>query len=251
MPRIHIDRNDELRLFDDVLASRRPERILLLEGPSQTGKSTLLDEFRKRRGGHLWALANFKSLKESAIGVLGEWADALGSIAFNQFRAACSQSAAGADVTITGNRLIGAQVDIALGPLDESQRQARRALLTEAFFADLRLARAQAVIVIDTFEQAAPDVQTWLSGVFLPRARRTPGVIVVVSGQQVPALDREFDECCCRRRLSGLRPEDWNDYARLVGAPLSPEIVVAFHRRFDGIPGEMEKTLLMFVEGGA
>jgi len=252
MPRrIHIDREEELRLFGDVLAGRCPERILLFEGASQTGKSTLLDEFRKQCGAHPWALVNFKSMTYGAMEFLGELAESLSPLAFDQFQATCARLAAGAVVTITGNRLIGAQVDVVLGALDENQRQAQRAVLTEAFFADLREADARAVIVIDTFEKAASDVREWIGGVFLQRAYRTPGVVAVIAGQSVPALDREWDECCCHRHLSGLQPEDWREYAQRVGAPLSQETVFAFHQRFEGIPGEMEKTLLMFAEGGA
>jgi len=247
--RIHVDRDEELRLFDDVLAEHRPERVLLFEGASQTGKSTLLDEFRKRRGNCRWALVNFKSMAYGAVEFLGELADALNPIVFDQFRATCTRLAAGAVVTISGNRLIGAQVDVVLGVLDEGQRQAQRAVLTEAFFADLRQAYAPVVIAIDTFEKAASDVQPWVGGVFLLRALRTPDVVVIVSGQSVPALDREWDECCCRCHLKGLRPEDWHEYAQRVGAPVSQETAIAFHHLFDGIPGEMEKAFAKLMGG--
>jgi hypothetical protein len=241
--RIHIDREEELRLFDDVLAGRRAERILLLEGSSQTGKSSLLSEFGKRCGVCHWALVNFKdTLSFGAMQFLGELADTLSPIAFDQFRAQCAQMAASATVTITGNRLIGSKIDVALGQLDDSQRQARYTLLTGAFFADLRQSHQQVVMAIDTFEQAANEVRAWISGILLPRAHRTPGVVIVIAGQSVPVLDREWDEHCCHHHLSGLQREFWYEYFQRTDVTVSRETAFAFHQLFDGIPGEMEKV---------
>ncbi len=131
----------------------------------------------------------------------------------------------------------------------ENQRQAQLITLTKVFFADLHRASTQIVVAIDTFEKATSEVQAWISDVFLLYARRTPGVVVIIAGQSVPDLDREWDEYCCHCPLRGLRPEHWHEYAQRVGVTLSKETTFAFHKLFDGIPGEMEKAFQKLMEG--
>lgn len=106
--------------------------------------------------------------------------------------------------------------------------------------------------MFDSCEKATPEARSWLWDLFLALAHpeRTPGLVVVVSGQELPDPSGEWEDCCRRLPLAGLEPDHWWEYAQRLKLPLSEETVRAFHVRFAGLPYEMANTLGLFATGG-
>lgn len=237
------NREDELDLFDRMIAGRTEERILLLEAEGQIGKSTLLLAFERRCLHDVPCAA--VDLKGSSTGlheVFYRLCDALGWDYFPTFRA-CVESLG--RVTIDRNVIIGrAEIEVALRTPDEGDRAARRAQLTQALFDDLRAWEGCLVLLFDTYEQADLEVRDWLAGPCLARARRTANLVVVVAGRQVPVPSIEWASCCHHHRLGAVEDVDaWENYARRQGWPVPRAWIEGFCAALRGHPGQVDEML--------
>jgi hypothetical protein len=159
-----------------------------------------------------------------------------------------------ADVTIRGVVQIGQpQIQVVLGGPDAQTRRERRRVLTDALIADLRdwlAAAGCAVIIVDTFNiegdniKVEPELREWLEGVFLPHVRRTPGLVVVVAGQQTPKPNLTWNACCDHITLGPLAdPHEWMPFVAAVGATASLEVVSAFCHSCRGEPSAIAMML--------
>ena len=255
--RHHVDREPELNRFEDMLHGRQDERILLIEAPSGRGKTWLLLECQKRAGlsGAACALID---LRVGGVGV----SDALATLGeefgwgnLGRFqREVAELSRLTAEVTIHGVVQIGRpQIQVVLGGQDEQTRRERRRLLTDALMADLRAWLGQtrrAVIIVDTYnvegedKKVEPELREWLEGVLLPHVRRTPGLVVIVAGQQTPEVNVGWEACCCRIELGPLDdPRQWMPFVAAVGATASFEVVSAFCHSCHGEPSAIATLL--------
>ncbi len=234
------DREEEVRLFEGMLSPQADERILLIEAPGGRGKTTLLNQFARccgRRG-----LAAF-DLKGQSVGlheVFYEMCDALSWANFSYLAEAVGRLA---NVTISRNTLIGQNtIQVALHADDESSRSARRAEVTRAFFEDVRRMSPPPVLLFDTFEQAAPEIGEWFSQIFLPNVQRSPGLVAVVAGRQVPAETIAWRGC-----LRHLLPIDnhthWQSYCERTGLLLHVEAIKTICVISAGHPDDIVKYL--------
>ena len=221
----NVDRENELALFEAMLAGQTGERILLMCAESGWGKSILLREFERRRPTNIqhFAKLDFKSCTGLAE-TLSHLCDALGWGNFLHFQAAVQAIVQPMQVNVAQNVMIGQnQIAVALGGPDQQTSEARRADLTNALFADLR-ALGRVLLLLDTFEKGDEGVQAWLSGSFLPRAQRSPELYVVLAGQRVPEQSLDWD--CCDLPLGPIAPEHWLAYAQSLGIQgLSLELI--------------------------
>ncbi len=159
-----------------------------------------------------------------------------------------------AEVTIHGVVQIGRpQIQVVLGGPDEQARRERRRVLTDALIADLRAwlgSAGRAVIIVDTYnvaganQKVGPELREWLEGVFLPHVRRTPGLVVVVAGQQTPEVSASWEACCDRIELGPLdKPHEWMPLCQRGGRTASLEVVSAFCHRYQGEPSAIAMSL--------
>ena len=145
------DRKSEFALFQEMIAGQSGCRILLLRGPSNTGKTVCIAELLAYTQ-HLNVTGTLLDFKGCPL-----LDDLFGTLRFD------------------------------LGP--GILLSAYAAHGTARFFhlmSDLQQLAKPLLLVFDTYEQASADAQNWLESQLLPRLDRAPGVIVVIGGQQVP-----------------------------------------------------------------
>jgi hypothetical protein len=234
------DREAEFELFNQILTGHFKERILLIKAPGGRGKSTLLKAFMDRCAAIPHVPVDLKGQTVGLHDIFYQIGDTLGWGHFSNFATAVGQLA---QVNISRNVLIGwSTIQVALQAGDESNRQNRRAILTQALFNDLRILPQPPVLIFDTFEGASPEVGEWFSHAFLPGAYRSPGLVVVVAGREVP-----LETIAWRCHLHVLPPiEDhqlWYDFCQQAGLGVHVEGVKVLCTLFKGHPDEIVKAL--------
>lgn len=236
-----VDRELELGLFERMLAGETPERILLVSAESGWGKSELLREFAHRCPTELhYAPLDFKAGGIGLAELLSRLRDSLGLAHFPTLNAAVTQLA-NPTINIPGNVLIGQNtIEVALNAPDEQTREARRAALTTAFFADLR-AMGKVLLVFDTFEKCDEGIKVWLGGTFLNHAHRSPNLVVVIAGQKVPeaTIDWEHQHI----PLKGIAAEHWHRHAQANGIAVSLDWINGCCHALQGHPLKMAELL--------
>jgi hypothetical protein len=243
---VHVDRHDELRLFEDLLEGRRDERILLVEGPPGLGKTLLMLEYGRmaREAGVPCARVDLKLPGTAAFDVLGTMCEEWVECPFRQFRWQVEAlQRPGAEVTVRGVVQFGrSTIRVAMSDPDETARRERRWLVTGAVMADVREwleGEGRAVMLLDSYDpdKVTPDVQQWVEGTLLPHVRRTPGLVVVVAGQRTPPASAMWEEVCCRLELGPLDdPDDWMVFVEAEEIQATREVVSAMCHVFEGHP---------------
>jgi AAA ATPase domain len=199
------------RAFDALLQPTCDRRILLLCGPSGTGKTRLLEHClaRKPPGVPLVPI----DLRGSTTGVaeiFSRFCFALTWSLLTQFtaRVAALEGGAATRIVVDRNWQLGFnnRISVVLHTGDEASRGQRSTELTDALFEDLARMTGPLLILFDTFEHAPSDVKDWLRGPFLARAAQTTTIRVVIAGQQIPdSKNIEWGHCCDLHNLRGVR----------------------------------------------
>jgi hypothetical protein len=245
-PHVHVDREKELRLFQHILEGRREERILLVEAPTGLGKTLLMLEYQRlaHQADIPCAMLDLRHVGVAVFEILAtlcaEWVDC----PFEQFRRQVeSLQQPAAHVDLRRIFQIGRPtIQVAMSAPDEATRRERRRLVTEALMADLRgwlRGERRAVMLVDTYnpDLVTPELRQWVEGVLLPHVRRTPGLIAVVAGQEIPPVSVMWEGICCRLRLGPLdNPDDWMDFVEDESIPVDRRTVSAFCHAHKGHP---------------
>lgn len=236
---LHVNREQEVALFLDILQGARRAHILLIKAAGGMGKSSLLREFWKQSRDIQRALIDLKGLVESWV-VLGKLADRLGREHFERFDDKLAEFAGAGKVTLDRTTLVATHVEASFGPIDPTQHKMRRQMLTKAFFQDLEAlharSRQQALFLFDTFDQANPEVQDWLGGSFLDWIRRYRWLVTVIAGRSIPEPDISWEELCLRHTLHRLERSHVREYLRRVELSLSEEEIGIVYDISDGNP---------------
>ncbi len=239
-PNLPADRENELNLFTRMISGQVDERILLIKATGGRGKSTLLKVFVRHCAGKPHVPVDLKGRTFGLHEIFYQICDTLGWSNFDGFAAAVSNLA---NVTIARNTLIGRPtIQVALHADDEDSRNARRTALTQAFFDDLRALPRPPILLFDTFDATPPEVSEWFSQTFLPHAYRSPKLVVVIAGREVPV---ETIAWSCH--LYHLPPIDdhqsWQTYCEQTGLTLHVEGVKVLCVLFKGHPDDIDKAL--------
>ncbi|HEX6716208.1 MAG TPA: SEFIR domain-containing protein [Pyrinomonadaceae bacterium] len=205
------DRNDEFAFFQTMISGKSKERILMLQGLSNTGKTVCLAELfaYSRQLGAAAALLDFKGCP-----TLDDLFEAL-------------------------------RVD--LGP--EILCRAHNLTGTARFYqviSDLQNFYWPVLLVFDTYEQASSDAQRWLENQLLPRLDRTPGVLIVIGGQRIPDPARYLWRPLAKVfELSSIGVVDhWINYIEAKWqCPVNRERVDTLTRATNGNPGQLSALL--------
>jgi hypothetical protein len=246
-PKICVDREQERRLFRQMLAGEASAHILLIQAEGGMGKTELMKTFWTeceplQGASPARARLNFRDASLSAVGVvLAELCNQLGATRFERFHAEADAYAKAAGIHIEQSTLYASQIDATLGKLDPEQRQMRRLMLTDAFFSDLVRTHAgtPSVLLLDTFEAAPEEVQEWLAGPFLGRVRPHRWLVVVVAGRRSPAVDIDWEDWRMHHTLQPLNREHIGEYLRRVELSLSEHDVNLIYELTDGNPLEL------------
>jgi SEFIR domain-containing protein len=207
------DRKIQFTHFKQVLSGKISQRILLLRGPSNQGKTALLS-----------ALGTYCALLQVPVSY----------------------------VDLKGCPTIENVLDTILfdlGPHFLPGFHASQCLERSTFklLSDLQHLRKPLVLALDTYQDASNVVRKWVEGQLLPRLDRTPAVIVVLCGHEVPEpgshLWGQIADLFDLPAISVV--DDWVDYAyrEVPDAPLKREHVEALTFACNGNPGQISALI--------
>ena len=237
------NRKEELKLFLDIASGQHSKRILLIEGESGLGKTKLLEQFVEHCPSQIDCIPiDLRSAQLGIPYIFSTVRRRLASQKFTQLTARLKEFLQGEKVEIKDNIMIGQEQQIqVLLNVDPATRQFRLDALREAFFQDLWAIQSPIVLILDTFNEAPPELAVWLGGEFLSNVANTPNLRVVIAGQKVPEKTIEWMGCCEYRRLEAIRDVDaWWTFVQNQGLPFSRDAVEVLTLVFHGQPREIE-----------
>jgi hypothetical protein len=202
---------EERAAFARLWERRCRERILLLRGQSGCGKTSLLKHCRQLAPDSV--LLIFVDCKRDGINpaeVFSLAADHAGRDRLPAFSQCLRQH----NVEIRDNQIEGNsnQISVVLGGGSEQERKERLVWLTDAWLQDINQLDRPLLLVVDTYEKAGADLQSWLRSLLVRLPRACKPLRIVLAGQEVPDTNtgEEWADCCCERELHGVpEPEHW------------------------------------------
>lgn len=193
------NRTKEFETFLAMAKGQHDCRILLIEGGSGMGKTSLLNRFRRECPPDAHYVPFDCKGVESIAAFLSEVVTELGRDRFPQFTQKVRSFVQGG-VDFSENDIAAENtISIAINAnVDAKTQEYRLAQLQEAFFADLRGFQQRAVIALDTYQMASDSLKDWIESKWLREVgRRLENVVTIVAGQSIPEPDHSVwcDEC--------------------------------------------------------
>lgn len=220
------NRTDELAFFQKMVQGQIEHRILLIQASSGYGKTGLMGRFADQcPTGTLAVPLDLKAASGLGIAyVFYRIRKVLASQAFPNYERAIATflhpDRTVAEIEISGNELSGDQsaIQVVLQGQSKAERQFQLQQVQSAFFKDLRQCRSSIVFILDTFNEATPELQTWVEGQFLMEVADYERLYCVVAGQEVPKATIDWERLhhsCCLKPIR--EHEAWYRYARDEG----------------------------------
>jgi hypothetical protein len=213
-----MDRRSELQTFECLLGGDDPQhRLMLMVGGHGQGKTWLMRTFERMAAE--WQVPCLKLDLSDTI----EFNDILDGI-----------------WRIVGPHrfpLYSAQRERA-GQLERWTSEEQRRELTERFFMDWQTMSEghRFVLLLDTYERAAPMLQDWVERSFLEELKRIERIIVVIGGRKWPEMNGYWRIHSYAFPLEGVQVRDYKKYAEQRGVPIAEEVLVQLHRQMEGLP---------------
>ena len=153
------DRKRELKIFDDMLTGKSPERIFLISAPSESGKSVLLAELANHAEGVLGketcARVNLKA-QPALHTVLTRICVALGRGSFPRFCASGTTAPINIRADFAGAKFRDDNVTT-IAPIIQQAAPPSPSTLASSLIEDLSVRTGPAVVIIDTYEGATVE----------------------------------------------------------------------------------------------
>ena len=203
------NRSDEFAFFSGMISNRTTEKALLLEAPSNYGKTSLVAECMKYAriaiGNVVCVTVDFKSnpSKEYVIDTLR----------------------------------------LELGLLLPNFGKANGTIFN--FRSDLRTISVPLILLFDTYEKASIEAQQFVEGLLLADLKSLPAVRIVIAGQNIP----DHTKFIWRTEAKSFRlgpitnPSHWCAYAERHFRDFKPETIEALTIVAVGIPGVLRPML--------
>ena len=210
------DRTDQFELFHQIITARCQERILLVDGPSNSGKSVFVTE--------LFNFAKRLNLRSVLL-------DLKGCLALDELFAT-----------------LALEVDRTILPaFHSSSGSARKAALLK----DLENLPSPLVLGFDTYQEVPPDIADWIEGQLLRRVGQCPGLVMILSGKAVPERTH-FPAWAGLAKPITLppiqEPQHWHDYAKQQwpNVTIAKEHIEMLLHISKGDPGQTSALLRSF-----
>ena len=182
------NRTRELEIFLKMAQGNHDCRIMLIEGESGMGKSSLLTKFQQQCPDSVkYAPLDCKGL-DSIAAFLSEVVNDLGRAQFPNFVKQLRTFIQGS-VDFSENDIEAQTISIAINgtSIDPQAQEHRLRQLHDAFFDDLERFEHQIVITLDTYQMANESLQNWIESTWLKTVeRRLKKVVTVIAGQAIP-----------------------------------------------------------------
>lgn len=239
------DYHEERQLFSALLGDTCDHRILLVRGDGGMGKSSLLRSCLDEAVQSDVCLCpiDLKGGTTTTDEIFSRVSQRVGLDALPGFQGVVQ-------VQVGGNRMLGTnqQIQIALQVGDRMVREQRIATMTDALFNDLRNLVRPLVLAMDTYEKAVEEVRDWVAGPFLRRVADTPSVRTLVAGREIPETAIDWEPCCRRCDLYGVREaKEWLPVVEAMGrqVPVEPALtwLAGICHALKGHPSEIAKVI--------
>ena len=246
MPKPFVNMDTEKSQFESI--TRNHCILMLIEGESGTGKSTLISQFKEiaQQEKIPTSLVNFRETSYSPIDIIYSMASLIGRDACLNLQAAVVDFAESSNIIVKDNRaMFGAKLTInissELNQRSSYDQNTWYRYITSAFFEDLNNSQIERVVLfLDTYEQVDETVSAWISTHLLPLLNSQRKLRIVISGQVVVGLDVEWEDLYLKITLAGLELHYWFKYLELLPiTEINPDWVIALYRVFDGKPAAM------------
>lgn len=239
-----VDRERELEIFVTALASppQQAASIFLIQDQGGQGKSRLVERYKIYCQVRNFPVAHvdLKNNSRDPLGILDLIQKDLRDYPLSRCATAL-QAAYGNIASLSPDRQ-RQQWNISARALFEDLDELTRSPQSKRF-----------VFLFDAFDDGKPETQTWITDHVLRMAtpNRLPCLVVVLAGRQVPSPTGEWKQHCCSLALQPLQVKDWIEYARLVNADLSPELIELYYKNKRGDPHQMANMFDGFKPEGA
>jgi hypothetical protein len=198
-----------------MVSQIKPQRIFLVEGISNTGKTVLLNE--------LFKLARHIDLSAVLL-------DLKGCPNLNELF-----------------DLLALDIDAKTLPAFHSANGTARKI---ALLKDLENLPKPLLLGFDTYQQIAPDIAEWLESQLLRRAVQSPGLLVLIAGQKVPDPNKYpwSDQATLHQLLPIKEKKYWLEYAQRVlnSQTITDEHIEMLLHIHQGDPGQTSAFLQSF-----
>lgn len=214
------NRNDEFDLFERMLRGKASHRVLLLEGPSERGKTTLLTEFatlaEEIHGSGCCARIDLKGVSLLSDLYSRLYAE-LGKGVFTNYSTLQDGHPINLNVDLSGAKLRDGN-DVSIKPALHVIGGEARSSHGEAALQDLCVYTSHLVLIIDTFESTTADTSNWIIHQLLPIVRKNKKLYVVLGGKNVPdckMLHLTLGKLVHHHRLEPIKSvDDWHEFAK-------------------------------------
>lgn len=238
-----IDRILAVQRFTEMLDSSNKKRILRIIGAENMGKSRLMREFRKLSH-EKWkgncALIDLRSKFQSYSDIVFQITQQIPSIEYDNFLETQQQILSSSKVEIKGANLLLSTISVSMPEQKRnSDDEYIRQKITSSFCRDLYSAKLDCptVLLFDTFDGAGSNVQNWLNEQFILAILQIPNIYLVLAGRYLPDLSNTWLDVCETYTLLPVTLADHISYCDRLGVDASIEVIEAFHKAFDGVPG--------------
>lgn len=247
------DYDQEKKLLRQLVERETSKHLLFLQGGSGLGKTTLLIEFIRAIPANVACVPI--QLRELAIGpteILDRVGILVGWDCFPNFTKQVSSLVGGITVNISRNWQLGSNnlIQVALQSADYQERQWRRAMLTDAWIADMERFPQLLLLVLDTYERATNDMLQWFEGPFLTRAAQASNLRIVVAGRQVPDSNNiEWGQHCLLCTLRGVHePQCWLPIVDVMNRRIDAEHPLSWLKAVCQLLEGKPKDIMQFIE---
>lgn len=193
------NRTKELEVFLKMVSGNHDCRIMLIEGASGMGKTSLLSRFRQKCPPAVRYVPFDCKGVSSIAAFLSEVVVDLGQENFPTFLNKVKLFVQ-AGVDFSENDIAAEKtISIAINShVDSATQEYRLETLQQEFIADLGRLDCQIVITLDTYQAANEQFQKWVESKWLRAvSRRLGNVVTLIAGQSVPDASNSVwgDEC--------------------------------------------------------
>jgi hypothetical protein len=112
---------------------------------------------------------------------------------------------------------------------------------------------SQTVLLLDAFEEANEDTQSWIYQELLIDLYKLPNVLTVIAGRELPEPEITWHDIAITTELKSVTVKDYQTYRNSIGATELEEDKIEFlHKVFKGRPGDFAEAAKSFIpKGGA
>jgi hypothetical protein len=259
---VHVDRRAELALMGQLATElSNTAKIAVVCGDAAIGKSHLLKVVRRQHESLAITYLDLRQISEP-YELLDSIVTRLPDVAFPRYqRLRATFPSEPPTIVLQDTNVSGASVVNATNDGSATRRSMANQLIGPLLEDLQRAPDPRAVILLDSYERCAAEVQRWLDLILFPTVARQPDIAVVVASQVNPRAGGRLFTWCedlpteLLFHVVELRPFEIDDVLEWMGAlrlSQSRDIADFVVRSHHGMPGPIGAQLSAYaVNGGA